>query len=107
MNKIGLYLIPAAALFFAFIPIAFIHLIAWLTYKHAPWLSESQSWTFSLVGLFLLGLTAMALGGAGSYFLLSRTRPLVAVPVIILCCIPALVAGAVYLRAVLVFLAIA
>jgi hypothetical protein len=99
------FLLPAAALLFQPVPILFIRAVAWMAYSPSPWLPADSFWTVSLVGLTLCGLISLLLGGFGVYLLLTRSRRAVALPLIVLCCVPALVIGMVYVRAVLVFLA--
>lgn len=106
MKRDAHYLVSAAAFLNIPITIAFVNLTAWLAYKDNPWLSESGSWLISIVGLAFFGVAGMALGAYGAYLLLTRTPRNVAVPIVVLSCFPAMVAGAVYFRAMLVFLAI-
>jgi hypothetical protein len=57
--------------------------------------------------LLTLGLSAgvsLFLGSLGVYLLLIRARPVTALLLIVICCVPALLAGALYLHALLVFL---
>ncbi|MCX7015071.1 MAG: hypothetical protein NTW86_21390 [Candidatus Sumerlaeota bacterium] len=68
----------------------------------------SETW-LRPVSFLALGLSAgvsWALGIAGVHLLLTRSRPWVAAPLIVVCCMPALVGGAVYLHGLLVFLAV-
>ena len=97
-------LVPVCALLFQPVPILFIRIIAWTAYGESRWLPESWVWTVSLLGLSLCATASMVLGSLGVYALLTRSRPVIAIVLIVLCCIPALIGGAVYLRAVLVFL---
>ena len=99
-------LIPVSALLFQAAPIAFIHLVALTVYANPPYSGESWEWTTSLVGLAACAGISMLLGCLGVYALLTRSRPGVAVTLIVLCCIPALIGAAVYTYATLVFLAL-
>ena len=99
-------LLPACALLFQVVPILFIRNVAWLTYGEPHCLPESSVWSVSLLGLALCAVTSTMLGGLGTYVLLTRSCVTTAVALIVLCCLPALIAGAVYLHAVLVFLTV-
>jgi hypothetical protein len=98
-------LLPVCALLFQPVPILFIRAVAWMAYSPSPWLPADSFWTVTLIGLTLCGVISLLLGGLGVYLLLTRSRRSVALPLIVMCCVPALVIGMVYVRAVLVFLA--
>ena len=103
MKKQWHLLIPACALLFQPVPILFMRITANLTFGQSHGLPESWVWGVSQLGLAVCAAACLLLGGIGTYMLLRRSRMAVAIPLIILCCIPALLAGSVYLRAVLVF----
>jgi hypothetical protein len=94
------------ALLFQLVPPLLLVLIARGAYAEPRWLSEEWERTASLVALGLSALLSWLLGSAGVYGLLTRARARVAVPLIALCCLPALLGGAVYLHGLLVFLAV-
>jgi hypothetical protein len=96
--------IPVLALLFQFVPILFIRVVARMVYAEPRCLPESWAWTLSLLGLALCAGGSMLLGSLGVYALLTRSRLSTAVVLIVLFCIPALIGGAVYLHALLVFL---
>jgi len=104
MRKRWHLVISVAALLFQVVAIAFMHVVAQTVYANPPYSGESWAWTASLVGLALCSGISMLLGCLGVYVLLTRSRLAVALTLIGLCCIPALIGGAVYAYAVLVFL---
>ena len=97
-------LIAVSGLLFQAAAIAFMHLVARTVYANPPYSGESWEWTTSLVGLVACAGISMLLGCLGVYALLTRSRPGVAITLIVLCCIPALIGAAVYTYAALVFL---
>ena len=99
------YALPLAALAFQPVPILFIRLSANLSYPPPPTPPESSIWILSLLGLALCALASLALASVAAYFMLCRSRLLVAVPMIVVGCVPAWLAGAVYLLGTLCFLA--
>ncbi|HLX62668.1 MAG TPA: hypothetical protein VKX17_15425 [Planctomycetota bacterium] len=97
-------IVPPAALLFQAIPPLTLWLIARVAYvqpNHPP-----QNWErpVTLIALFVFSAVSFALSGFGIYGLLTRVRMSVAVPVIAICCFPALLCGATYLHGLLVFL---
>lgn len=100
------FFVAACALLFQPVPIVFIRVAARMAYGPWPRLPESSVWGISMLGLALCAGTSLLLGCAGTYALLTRYRPAVAIALILACCVPALIGGAVYLRAVLVFLTV-
>jgi len=96
-------LVPLCALLFQPLPILFIRVAAASGFGAHRWLPETWIWNASMAGLAACAAVSLALGGVGVYVLLRRSRLAVAIPLIALCCVPALIGGAVYLRAVLVF----
>jgi uncharacterized membrane protein len=97
-------LIAIFALVFQAAAIAFMHVVAQTVYANPPYSGESWEWTASLVGLAGCAGISMLLGCLGVCALLTRSRLRVAITLIVLCCIPALIGGAVYAYAMLVFL---
>lgn len=106
MKRGGHLLVPLCALLFQPLPILFIRVAAASGFGAHRWLPEPWVWNASLAGLVVCAATSLLLGGIGAYLLLRRSRLLVAIPLIALCCMPALIGGAVYLRAILVFLTV-
>jgi hypothetical protein len=106
MRKRWHLLIAAFALLFQAAAIAFMHVVAQMVYASPPYTGESWEWTASLVGLATCAGISMLLGCLGVCALLTRSRLAVAIALIVLCCIPALIGGAVYAYATLVFLAL-
>ncbi len=97
-------LLPAAAVLFQAVPPLFLRYMSAITYgpshaAHAAWERP-----LSLLGMAGCAALSLFLGAAGAYFLLTRSRRFVAAPLILCCCFPALLAGAGYLHALLVFL---
>ena len=106
MKRAYPFVIAALALFFQAVAIGFMHGVARVVYAHPPYSGESWEWTVSMTGLVLCAGISTALGGLGIYALLTRARLATAVALIVPCCIPALIGGAVYAYAVLVFLTV-
>jgi hypothetical protein len=104
MRKRWHLLIAAFALVFQAAAIAFMHVVAQTVYANPPYSGESWEWTASLVGLAACAGISMLLGSWGVYALLTRSRLAVAITLIVSCCIPALIGGAVFAYAVFVFL---
>ena len=100
-------LIPLFALLFQIVPPLFLRVVAAMAYGQRPWLPESWERPVSLVGIALCAVICLLLGNLGVYTLLTRSRLRIAVPLIVLCCVPVLIGGAVYLHAIFVFLALA
>jgi hypothetical protein len=100
------WLIPPAALLFQALPPLFIRYLPGLFYGEAPLLGEAWERPVSLAGIALCAAVSLALGNASVYLLLTRARKLVAAPLILCCALPALIGGATYLHALLIFLAV-
>ena len=97
--------IPVCGLLFQPVPIACLHKLVYLGYKTRE-ITPATVWSASLLVLLLCGTLSLALGLWGTYLLLSRqSRILSAVP-FVLFCVPATLAGAVYLVSFLIFLTI-
>lgn len=99
-------LLPVFALLFQAVPVLFIRLLPRLVYAPGHSLSPASARPISLLALACFAAVSLALGGAGAYALLTRSRRAVALPLIAFCCFPALAGGAACLHALLVFLAL-
>lgn len=97
-------LIAVFALLFQAAAIAFMHVVAQTVYAKPPYSGESWEWTASVVGLAVCAGISLLLGCLGVYGLLTRSRLAVAITLIVLCCMPALIGGALYAYALFVFL---
>jgi hypothetical protein len=97
--------IPVLALLFQLVPPALLWAISTAAYAEPRRLSESWERPVSLSVLGFSAGVSLLLGSLGVYGLLRRSRLIVAVLLNLVCCIPALVGGAVYLHGLLVFLA--
>ncbi len=104
-RQYGHFFLAAAALLFQVLPIAFIHYVSLFAYTGSQPQTESLVWTSSMVGLAFFALSGMALACTASYLLWTRSRVIVAVPLMALCCVPAWLLSSLYLHAVLLFLA--
>ncbi|HPO14867.1 MAG TPA: hypothetical protein PLI09_15605 [Candidatus Hydrogenedentes bacterium] len=98
------FLYPIFALFLQPLPILFIQNMGSWTFEQPQWLPESWVWPVSILGLFVSTVMSFGLACLGTYTLLTRSRLIIAIIMIVLFCIPAFLAGAVYLYALLVFL---
>lgn len=104
MKRYWYFLLPAAALLLQPFPLVFILRFPVYQYKFGGLVSEAWEWSASVAILGILAVAIVACGTLGAYFLLTRSRLRVAVPVIVLCCFPALTAGVFYLHTLLIFL---
>lgn len=98
-------LIPALALLFQVVPPLLLGWIAASTYLEPFRLSESWEHPLSLLTLVLSTVISFGLGSLGIYRLLMRAHVGIATLLIIFCCMPALLGGALYLHGLLIFLA--
>jgi hypothetical protein len=98
-------LVPVLALLFQLVPPALLWALSTAAYAEPRRLAESWERPVSLLVLGFSAGVSLLLGGIGVYGLLIRARPGIAVLLISVCCIPALLGGAVYLHGLLVFLA--
>lgn len=96
---------PAALLFQALPPLL-IRYLPGLFYGEAPLPGEAWERPVSLTGIALCAVVSLALGNASVYLLLIRCRRGIAAPLILVCGVPAIIGGAVYLHALLIFLAV-
>ena len=101
------FVVPAAGLVLQLIPPFFFLAMGSATYGASGFLPENLGAGLSLLGLTMFALLSIAAGVCGLYGLLTRVRPAVAVPLVVICSVPALIGGAIYLHALLVFLTLA
>ena len=104
MRKRWHLVISVFTLLFQVAAIAFMHVVAQTVYANPPYSGESWEWTVSVAELAACAGISMLLGCLGVYALLTRSRLAVAITMIVLCCIPALIGGAIYAYAMFVFL---
>ena len=97
--------IPMLALLFQLVPPVLLWAVSTAAYTEPPRLSESWERPVSLLALGFSASLSLLLGSIGMYGLLTRARPTIAMLLILACCMPALLGGAVYLHGLLVFLA--
>ncbi len=99
-------ILPALALLSQVVAPLLLWALAAACYREPRALPEAWERPVSLAALALFAAAGLLLGGAGAYAAMTRCRPGAAVPLIALCCVPALLGGAVYLHALLVFLTV-
>ena len=97
--------IPVLALLFQLIPPALLWAVSTAAYADPRRLSESWERPVSVLVLGFSAGVSLLLGSIGVYGLLVKARPSIAVLLVLVCCTPALLGGAVYLHGLLVFLA--
>jgi hypothetical protein len=97
--------IPAIALLFQLLPPVVLSAIATAAYAEPRRLPESWERPVSVLALGFSAGLSLLLGSIGTYGLLTRARPIIAALLIVVCCLPALFGGAVYLHGLLIFLA--
>jgi hypothetical protein len=97
--------IPVSALLFQLVPPVLFWAISTTAYGAPRRLPESWERPASLLAFGFSAGVSLLLGSIGVYGLLTRTRTTVAVLLIVALCVPALLAGAIYLHGLLVFLA--
>ncbi len=98
------FILGPLALLFQAAPTAFIYLAPNLFYGVDASLPEHLLWMMSMTGLAILSLLGMTLCYFASYLLLTRSRRLVAFPMVALFCAPAFLIAAIYLTATLMFM---
>ena len=98
-------IVPLLALGFQILPPLALWAISVSAYAEPCRLSESWERPVSLLAIALSAAVSLSLGAIGVYGLLVRSRPAVAALLILTCCIPALLAGSVYLHGLLILLA--
>ena len=96
--------IPVLALLFQLVPPVLLWALCTGVYGEPRRLAESWEQPVSLLVLGFAAGTSILLGSIGVYGLLTRARPGIAVVLILVCCVPAFLGGAVYLHGLLVFL---
>jgi hypothetical protein len=99
------WVIPLLALLFQLVPPALLWAVSTAAYAEPRQLPESWERPVSLLILGFSAGVSLLLGSVGVYGLLRRARPRIAVLLMVVCCLPALLGGAVYLHGLLVFLA--
>lgn len=97
-------LIPVIALLFQVVPPVFLRVVPAIAYAEPQCMAESWERPVSLLGLAFCAGVSLLLGNLGVYELLTRSRLRTAIVLIVVCCIPALIGGALYGHALLVFL---
>ncbi len=105
IRNYGHFLLAFAALLFQVFPGIFIYVAPGLSYAPGHGLVEARVWTVSIAGLAGLALAGLLLTSAASYRLLTRSRAVIAWPMVLFFCVPAWLLSVFYLHAVLVFLA--
>jgi hypothetical protein len=103
-KKYSFLTIPALAAAITLISPSFIALVSILAHGQTRKICEPWESPLSLIILGLLTATEWTLGGLGTYLLLTRCRPKIAVVFIAFCCLPAYIAGAIYFHALCIFL---
>jgi hypothetical protein len=93
------------ALLFQLVPPVLLWAVSTAAYAEPRRLSESWERPVSLLVLGFSAGVSLLLGSMGAYRLMVRARPSIALLLILVCCVPALLGGAVYLHGLLVFLA--
>jgi len=94
---------PLIALGFQLVPWLAFHLLARAVYLEPPSVSidAERPWTLAILAASAGG--SWIFGGVATYLLLRRSRPRVAIPLLLLCCVPSLLGAAFYTHAYLVF----
>ena len=99
------YCMPVCALLFQPVPILCLSRLCILGFKTRE-IAPATVWSASLLVLVLCGITSMALGLWGTRLLLSGPSRFLSAITFLCCCVPATLAGAVYLVSVLMFLTV-
>lgn len=94
------------ALAFQVVPWGGFQIIARGVHGDPPSIALENERPFALGLLAVSAILSAALGMAATYRLLCEARLRVAVPLILICCVPALLGSALYAHALLVFLTI-
>ena len=97
-------LLPLFAVLFQALPPLFLRLVSTAAYADTASVPTWWERPVTLLGLALCAGISLALGNLGIYTLLTRSGRITAIVLITLCCVPALIAGSVYLHALLAFL---
>lgn len=107
MKRWWYLLLPVAGLLFQAVPPVFVRVVAAMSYGTPRVIPEALERPVSLVGLACCAGIRILCSSLGAYGLLTRSRLLLAVPLLVACCVPAAIGGAVYLHALLIFLTLA
>ena len=97
-------IVPVLALLSQLVAPLLLWALAAACYGETRALPEAWERPVSLGALALFAAAGLLLGGGGAYAAMTRCRPGAALLLIGLCCAPALLGGALYLHALLVFL---
>jgi hypothetical protein len=103
-NRRWYLILPVIALVFQIVPPLLIWVIANASYTEPRSLSQAWEDTVTPMALGMFAGAGILLGSFGAYGLLTRANPRTAVLMILFCCFPALLGGALYLHALLIFL---
>ena len=106
MRSRWLLYLPVIALPFQLVPPVVLWAIYTSAYAEPRALSEAWERPLTVLALGVAAVVSLGSGSLGTYGLLTRARLGTAMALIVLCCAPALLAGAVYLQTLIVFLAI-
>jgi hypothetical protein len=97
--------IPVLALLFQLVPPAFLWALSTAAYAEPRRVPECWERPVSLLVLGFSAGLSLVLGSIGVYGLLTRARLTTALVLILVCYVPGLLGGAIYLHGLLVFLA--
>ena len=106
MKSRWLLCLPVFALPFQLVPPVYLWTISTAAYTEPRALSEAWERPLTLLVLGFAAVLSLVFGSLGTYGALTRVRLGTAVALILLCYVPTLLAGAVYLQTLIVFLAI-
>lgn len=95
---------PLAALAFQLVPWVGFQCVARAVHADPPAAALDAERPLTLALLAVSALGSWVFGGLGAYLLFRRARPRVAIPLLLMCCVPALIGAALYAHALLVFL---
>lgn len=104
MKENGYQILSIFTLLFQAVPPVLLWAISTAVYSEPNRLSESWDRPLSLLILGFSAGISLLLGSISVYGLLSHSYSAVSILFILICCIPTLLAGAVYLHSLLVFL---
>lgn len=97
---------PLFAIAFQAVPWVGFNLIARAVHAKSPLLSIDSERPLTLGLLVVSAVGSWLLGLIGTYVVLRHARPRAAAPLVVFCCVPALMGAALYSHALLVFLAV-
>jgi hypothetical protein len=95
---------PLLALAFQVVPWVGFQCVARSVHADTPRVTIGTERPLTLALLAVSAVGSWVFGGVAVYLLLRRARPCVAIPLLLLCCVPALLGAALYAHALLVFL---